>query len=167
MLLRVKSKRLRSGIPNLSLTMYPFSISTDEQVPLKFLMTKRLSETKKSTEFLMELLYFRIFGNNHWINIFILLLPIFKCTVAIGKSERQVRKASHWQQAAMEITCHDQSIIACSRHVYLGVVLRAHPVRGESHNQHNAKRRGCNNIRSFPIARSFLWRLQQYHLPLA
>jgi len=25
---------------NLSLTMYPFSISTDEHVPLKFLMTK-------------------------------------------------------------------------------------------------------------------------------
>jgi len=30
----------KSGVPNLSLTMYPFSISTDENVPLKFLMTK-------------------------------------------------------------------------------------------------------------------------------
>jgi len=30
----------RPGIPNLSLTMYPFRIPTDEHVPLKFLMTK-------------------------------------------------------------------------------------------------------------------------------
>jgi len=28
-----------SGVPNLSLTMYPFSILTDEHVPLTFLMT--------------------------------------------------------------------------------------------------------------------------------
>jgi len=32
----------------------------------------------------------------------------------------------------------DHSIIALSRHVYMGVVLRAHPVRGESHIQRNA-----------------------------
>jgi len=43
-----------------------------------------------------------------------------------------------WQQATIEITRHDHSIIACSRHVYMGVVLRAHPVRGESHIQTNA-----------------------------
>jgi len=29
-----------AGVPNLSLTMYPFSLPTDEYVPLKFLMTK-------------------------------------------------------------------------------------------------------------------------------
>jgi len=34
-----------SGITNLSLTMYPFSISTDEHVPLKFLMTKHFIMT--------------------------------------------------------------------------------------------------------------------------
>jgi len=28
--------------------------------------------------------------------------------------------------------------IACSRYVYYGVILRAHPVCGESHNQRNA-----------------------------
>jgi len=28
--------------------------------------------------------------------------------------------------------------IACSRYIYNGVILHAHPVRGESHNQHNA-----------------------------
>ena len=27
--------------------------------------------------------------------------------------------------------------IACSRYIYYGVILRAHPVRGESHNQRN------------------------------
>jgi len=33
----------RTGVPNLFLTMCPFSISTDEYVPLNFLATKRLS----------------------------------------------------------------------------------------------------------------------------
>jgi len=37
----------------------------------------------------------------------------------------------------MEFTRRDHSFIACSRHIYI-VVLRAHPVRGESHIQHNA-----------------------------
>ena len=58
---------------------------------------------------------------------------------AIGKPEQQVRKAfTLWQQATIEITCHDYSIIACSHHVYMGVVLCAHPVRGESHIKCNA-----------------------------
>jgi len=43
-----------------------------------------------------------------------------------------------WQQATMEITQQDHSIIACSHHIYMGVVLRAHAVRGESHIQRNA-----------------------------
>ena len=37
----------RTGVTNLSLTMYPFNISIDKHVPLKFLMTKRLSEIPK------------------------------------------------------------------------------------------------------------------------
>ena len=32
--------RFRTGVIKLSLAMYPFSISVDEHVPLKFLMTK-------------------------------------------------------------------------------------------------------------------------------
>jgi len=57
--------------------------------------------------------------------------------------DRKARVASAqsftlWQQATIEFTCHDHSIIACSRHLYMGVVLRAHAVRGESHNQRNA-----------------------------
>jgi len=30
-----------AGVPNLSLTMYPLSISTDERVPLQFLNDKK------------------------------------------------------------------------------------------------------------------------------
>jgi len=32
---------------------------------------------------------------------------------------------------------HDHSIIACLHHIYMGVVLRSHSVRGEPHIQHN------------------------------
>jgi len=39
--------RFRTGVPKLSLAMYPFSISIDEHVPLKFLMTKRLRKITK------------------------------------------------------------------------------------------------------------------------
>ena len=58
--------------------------------------------------------------------------------VAIRNPVRHVRKSSHWQQATIEITWQDHSIIACSRHIYIYIVLfRAHPVRGESHIQRN------------------------------
>jgi len=33
---------------------------------------------------------------------------------------------------------HEHSIIACSRHIYMGAVLRAHSVRGEPRIQRNA-----------------------------
>ena len=33
-----------------------------------------------------------------------------------------------WQQATIEITWHDQSVIACSRHIYMGVVLHTYPI---------------------------------------
>jgi len=36
--------RVRPGVPGLSLSMHPFSISTDEHVPVKYLMTGRLSK---------------------------------------------------------------------------------------------------------------------------
>jgi len=41
-----------------------------------------------------------------------------------------------WQQATIEISRRDHSVVACSRHTHI-FVLRAHPVRGESHNQRN------------------------------
>jgi len=34
-------------------------------------------------------------------------------------------KLRTWQQATVEFTCHDHSIIACSRHVYI-LLLIAH-----------------------------------------
>jgi len=37
----------RSAVPKLSLTIYHFSISIDEHVPLKFLMTTRLRKITK------------------------------------------------------------------------------------------------------------------------
>ena len=42
-----------------------------------------------------------------------------------------------WQQATIEITCHDHTITACSCHIYVSVVLRAHPGHGEPHVQCN------------------------------
>ena len=37
-----------------------------------------------------------------------------------------------WQQATIEFTCHDHSIIACSCHIHIFLFF-THPVRGESH----------------------------------
>ena len=37
-----------------------------------------------------------------------------------------------WQQATIKIKHRDHCIIACSRHWYMGVILRAHPVCGAS-----------------------------------
>ena len=42
-----------------------------------------------------------------------------------------------WQQATIEIMLAISFTIACSRDIYNGVILHAHPVRGESHNQRN------------------------------
>ena len=45
-----------------------------------------------------------------------------------------------WQQATIEIPRRARSISACLRRIYVGVVLHVHPVRGESHIQHNTNR---------------------------
>ena len=57
--------------------------------------------------------------------------------IALGAS---MQSFTLWQQATIEITCNDYSIVACSRHICVGVVLRTHTVCGESHIQRNAKR---------------------------
>ena len=41
------------------------------------------------------------------------------------KPEQHVRRASHWQQATMEIMHRNHSVIACSRHIYV-VLFFAH-----------------------------------------
>jgi len=63
--------------------------------------------------------------------------------------DRKARAASEKsftlrQQAPLEITRRDRSVIACSRHVYMGVVLRAHSVRGEPTHSTKHQTRGCN-----------------------
>jgi len=59
-------------------------------------------------------------------------------TVAIGNPERHVRKASHRGSKQQQRPCAAISLtIACSRYIYYGVILHAHPVRGESHNRRN------------------------------
>jgi len=71
-----------------------------------------------------------------WNGFHILVTETFCC-------DRKVRVASGhsftlWQQATIEITRRNHSVIACSRRIYIGVILRAHPVRGESHIKRNA-----------------------------
>jgi len=65
--------------------------------------------------------------------------------------DRKARAASAlsftvWQQATIEITRHDHSVIACSCHIYMGVILRAHPVCGESLIQRNANREVATRV---------------------
>jgi len=43
-----------------------------------------------------------------------------------------------WQQATIAIMLAISLTIACSCYIYNGVILHAHPVRGESDNQRNA-----------------------------
>ena len=68
-----------------------------------------------------------------------------------------------WQQATVEFTCHDHSIIACSRHLMYGVVLHAHSVRGESHIQRNTTGEVATTFPPFynepHRSHFFLWRL--------
>ena len=76
-----------------------------------------------------------------------------------------------WQQATIEFTCHDHSIIACSRHIYVWCcssrTSRSWWITQST--QHH--RRGCNNIPSFlqrtaPIARSLYegWTPHDLHI---
>jgi len=48
MLSKAAVQSLVQGIPDLFQTTYTFSISTDEHVPLKFLMTRKLSKITKT-----------------------------------------------------------------------------------------------------------------------
>jgi len=64
----------------------------------------------------------------------------FNCWFIMYCCDRKARAAcaqSFTQEATLEVTRGDHYIIACSHHIYMGVVLCALPVRGESHIQHN------------------------------
>jgi len=61
--------------------------------------------------------------------------------VVIGKPRRtSMQSLTLWQQATIQIPRRAHSISACLRHIYMSVVLHVHPVRGESHIQHNTNR---------------------------
>jgi len=51
--------------------------------------------------------------------------------------------------SAIEITHRVRSIIACSHHVYMGFVLRAHSIRGEMCIQRNASGEVATTFPSF------------------
>ena len=81
-------------------------------------------------------------------------VPIRRCTFKVSKytvkiylcCNRKSRAAcaqsfAPWQQATNEIMLAISLTIACSRYTYDGVILPAHPVRGESHNQRNTTRK--------------------------
>jgi len=74
--------------------------------------------------------------NSH--NLHILVTAPFCC-------DRKSRAAcaqsfALWQQATIEIMLAISLTIACSRYIYNGVILHAHPVCGESQNQRNTNR---------------------------
>jgi len=50
-----------------------------------------------------------------------------------------VQSFTLWQQATIEFTRREHSIIVCSRHICMGDVLRSHSVRGEMRIQRNAR----------------------------
>jgi len=60
--------------------------------------------------------------------------------LAVLRSEIPSSKCAklHTVAASNKITRGDHSLITCSCHIYIGVHLHAHPVRGESHIQRNA-----------------------------
>jgi len=72
-----------------------------------------------------------------WFDMCVILLDLSYCNTARAAS---VQSFTLWQQATIEIMRRTHSIIACSCHLYMGVILRDHPVRGESHTQHNVNR---------------------------
>jgi len=53
-----------------------------------------------------------------------------------------------------ELPRHDHSIIACSRHIYMDVVLRAHSVRDEPRIQRNANGEVATDVESVSTSRS-------------
>jgi len=76
-------------------------------------------------------------------------------SVAIEKPQRQVRKVSHCggkQQSHAIIT-----LLLLFRTIYMGVILRAHPVRGEPHIQRNANR----EVATLPIRHTVLALIQR------
>jgi len=76
-----------------------------------------------------------------------------------------------WQQATIEFTCHDHSIIACSCHIYVWICSSRTSCSWWITQSTQHRRRGCNNIPSFlqwtaPIACSLCegWTPHDLHI---
>jgi len=65
-------------------------------------------------------------------------------------------------QALFEVTHGYHSIIACSHHVYIGVVCRTHSVHGEPRIQRNAS----GVVATVPTANKIRLKLQNKTLPI-
>ena len=68
-------------------------------------------------------------NSSTWHNLHILVTAPFCCDRRAWAAYVQI--FALWQQATIEITQRDHSIIACSSHIYRGVFLRAYSIRGE------------------------------------
>ena len=70
----------------------------------------------------------------------------------LEKPEQQVRKASYCGSMQQQRPCVAISLIACSRHLFISVVLRTHLVHGESHIQRNT----TGKVATAPILKQVL-----------
>ena len=93
-------------------------------------------------------------------------------SVAIGNPKQHVRNTSHRGSKQQWRSCVVISLtIACSRYIYNGVILRAHPGPGESHIQRNTAGEVATTSPPFlqgtiPIARSLCecWTRHDLHI---
>ena len=84
----------------------------------------------------------------------LLLALAIIATVVIGNPERHMRKASHCG-SKQQLSSHAMItllLLVRARYMY-GVVLHAHPVRGESHNQRNNTGEVATLLFSFAVAK--------------
>jgi len=70
------------------------------------------------------------------------VVAVLKVLWCCGRKARAAWALSStlWQQVTIEIMRRNHAIIASSRQIHMVLILRAHPVRGESHIQCNANR---------------------------
>jgi len=77
-----------------------------------------------------------------------------------------VQSFTLWHQATIEFTRHDHFIIVCPCHLYIGVVLCTHSVRGEPRFQRNANEEVATTSPPFfstnhTNRKFFLWKLHK------
>jgi len=71
--------------------------------------------------------------------------------LGLGCCDTKARSASSqtftlWQQATIRIVLRDHSVIGWFHHLYMGVILRAHSVPGETHIHRNANQEVATRV---------------------